>query len=108
MKQLTLGFAGFGLIGGSIARSLKASRENTEIIVYSRRKNPDLEQGKQDGVIDQIVYSIDNTFHRCDVIFLCAPVLINIALLKQLKPIISPRFLHLKTSYIGQYFYDHL
>lgn len=39
MKHLELGFVGFGLIGGSIARSLKKQNEDVSVHVYSRRKN---------------------------------------------------------------------
>ena len=90
MKQLNSGFIGFGLIGGSIARVLKKKNVDISITVYSRRKNPDLEQGVAEGVIDQLVYEIDETFSHCDIIFLCAPVLKNLDFLPVLKDIISP------------------
>lgn len=90
MKHLNLGFIGFGLIGGSIARVLKKKNVDISITVYSRRKNPDLEQGVAEGVIDQLVYEIDETFSHCDIIFLCAPVLKNLDFLPVLKDIISP------------------
>lgn len=38
MKQLTIGFLGLGLIGGSIARSIRKNFPSCRIIVYSRRK----------------------------------------------------------------------
>ena len=42
MKHLELGFIGFGLIGGSIARALKKQNLDITIKVYTRRKNPEL------------------------------------------------------------------
>lgn len=89
MKQLTIGFLGLGLIGGSIARSIRKIFPSCRIIVYSRRKNEDLLQGQKDGIISDITYAIDAHFSECDIIFLCAPVLQNIQFLEQLKPLIN-------------------
>ncbi len=89
MKQLTIGFLGLGLIGGSIARSIRKNFPSCRIIVYSRRKNEDLLQGIKDGIISDITYAIDAHFSECDIIFLCAPVLQNIQFLEQLKPLIN-------------------
>jgi len=89
MKHLELGFIGFGLIGGSIARVLKKKNVDVTIRVYTRRKNPDLEVGITEGVIDELLYDIDEKFSTCDIIFLCAPVLKNIELFKKLKPLIT-------------------
>ena len=89
MKQLTIGFLGLGLIGGSIARSIRKIFPSCRIIVYSRRKNEDLLQGIKDGIISDITYAIDAHFSECDIIFLCAPVLQNIQFLEQLKPLIN-------------------
>ena len=89
MKKITIGFLGLGLIGGSIARSIKKKYPDSQILVYSRRKNEDLIQGQKDGIIDSIFYTIDSHFTPCDIIFLCAPVLQNIKFLSILKPILS-------------------
>ena len=89
MKQLTIGFLGLGLIGGSIARSIRKNFPSCRIIVYSRRKNEDLLQGIKDGIISDITYAIDAHFSECNIIFLCAPVLQNIQFLEQLKPLIN-------------------
>lgn len=98
MKKQTLGFLGFGLIGGSIARTLKkrcpenAPQAQNELFihVYTRRNNPDLDTGVEEGVIDKLHYEIGEWLSECDIIFLCAPVLINIRLLEQIKPFITP------------------
>ena len=90
MKQLELGFIGFGLIGGSIARAIKKKKADTTIRVYTRRHNPDLIQGMSEGVIDELLYDIDGRLSSCDVLFLCAPVLQNADFLPQLKNIVKP------------------
>ena len=90
MKHLELGFIGFGLIGGSIARSVKKKHLDLSIKVYTRRHNPHLEKGVEEGIIDELLYSIDEHFSSCDIIFLCAPVLKNIDFLSILKPLVNP------------------
>ena len=87
MKRLNLGFIGFGLIGGSIAKALKKRGADIRVLVYSRRKNPDLETGMEDGVIDEIVYEINDAFSSCDIIFLCAPVQRILDLLPSVKQV---------------------
>lgn len=89
MKDLDIGFLGLGLIGGSIARAIKKEYPKTKIQVYTRRKNPDLEKGIEQGIISNLVYTIDEHFSSCDIIFLCAPVLQNIKFLPILKPLLS-------------------
>ncbi len=88
-KELIIGFLGLGLIGGSIAKAIRANHPKAVIRVYTRRKNPDLEQGKKDGVITSLHYDINEDFSDCDVIFLCAPVLRNIDFLEQIKPFLK-------------------
>lgn len=88
MNDTTIGFFGLGLIGGSIARAIRSKHPENRIIVYSRRKNPDLEEGVREGVIDTLVYEINESFASCDILFLCAPVLTNIDALHKLKPLI--------------------
>jgi Prephenate dehydrogenase len=92
MDDVTAGFIGFGLIGGSIARALKELNQNCKILAfnyYEGKANSSLEQALQDHTIDGICTSLTDGFQTCDIIFLCAPVLMNIAYLKQLKPIIK-------------------
>ncbi|MBO6109227.1 MAG: prephenate dehydrogenase [Eubacterium sp.] len=89
MKRLNLGFIGFGLIGGSIARAIKRESAGFNILVYSRRKNPALDKGVKEGVIDRIVYEIDDSFSECDIIFLCAPVEKNIEFMKMVKGVMK-------------------
>lgn len=38
MKDLTIGFIGLGLIGGSIARGIKRSRRDVRIMAYMRSR----------------------------------------------------------------------
>lgn len=89
MKHQTIGFIGLGLIGGSIAKALRVKRPDDMFIAYNRSKNS-LIDAMADGTINQATDSIGPAFSECDIIFLCAPVSVNIRCLEQLKSIIKP------------------
>ncbi len=86
--NLTVGFIGFGLMGGSIARSLKQQINNCRIMVYSRSQAP-LMRAYEDGNIDVILPQIGSEFLECDFIFLCTPVEFNNYYLDLIKPYVS-------------------
>lgn len=89
--SLHIGFIGFGLIGGAIAKSLKIVHPEYNITAYNRYypdKNPSFILAEKENVIDNIIGSL-NDLSGCDIIFLCAPVLKNISYLKELKGIIK-------------------
>lgn len=93
MSNITVGFIGFGLIGGSIAKSMKEDHSDYNIIAfnyYQNKTNQSLETALTDGTIDSITTDLQKDFKDCDIIFLCAPVLTNIEYLKELKEIIKP------------------
>lgn len=83
-----IGFIGFGLIGGSLAKSLKKYNVTEKIIAYDVNKTS-LNMAKSDGIIDEIASSIEDDFSDCDIIFLCCPVQVNIDMVKLLAPIIK-------------------
>ena len=68
------GFIGLGLIGGSIAKGLKAEDPECRICAYMRT-TARLEMARSEGIVDVILGSAcDERLADCDVIFLCAPV----------------------------------
>ena len=85
MTESVIGFIGFGLIGGSIAKGLKRHDPNLTIMAYMRSTQK-LEQAKQGGIIDLALTGVDEHFRSCDIIFLCTPVEYNEAYLKAVKP----------------------
>ena len=92
MSAKHFGFIGFGLIGGSIARAIKALVKETTTLTafqYSEKASPSLTLAKKDGVLDNITANLTD-FASCDMIFLCAPVQKNLEYLTRLKDIISP------------------
>ena len=89
MNTQTIGFIGLGLIGGSIAKALRIKHPDARFIAYNRSK-ASLIEAMADGTINQAMDQIGPAFSECDLIFLCAPVSVNIRCLEQLKPIIKP------------------
>ena len=59
MKQLTIGFIGLGLIGGSIAKALRAAVPETSIIAYDVNKKT-LAQARAEGIADIITETIED------------------------------------------------
>ncbi len=90
MNTLTCGFIGLGLIGGSIAKAVRAAVPDARLISYDT--NPaSLQLAYDEHIIDEPRRSIDDAFASCDYIFLCAPVSYNEANLLALKKYLSPR-----------------
>lgn len=82
------GFIGFGLIGGSIAQALRDIYPDSDIMAYNyyeTKPNERLEYAKAQGTLSRISTSLSD-FSECDVIFLCAPVIKNVAYMEKLKP----------------------
>lgn len=73
LNNLCLGFAGLGLIGGSIAKTVKRISPSTIIIAYNRTHSV-LEAARAEGIIDVVCNEINDNFKECDYIFLCMPV----------------------------------
>ena len=97
MNDMTIGFIGFGLIGGSIARALKELNSKNTLIAYSYhakstrvKTRNGLEEALADHILDYVYYDLQEGFPSCDIIFLCAPVLTNISYLALLKDLIKP------------------
>lgn len=88
MKDMTAGFIGLGLIGGSIAKGLKRSDTSIKIMAYMRTREK-LEQAKKDGIVDVILDGIDEKLSECDIIFLCTPVEYNADYLRQIQPLLK-------------------
>lgn len=89
MKDSVIGFIGFGLIGGSIARGLKRACPDTKIMAYMRTRSK-LEQAHRDGIVDVILDGVGEPLRECDVIFLCTPVEFNAKYLSSVRPYLKP------------------
>ncbi len=81
----TLGFIGFGLIGGSIAKGLKKKDPSIRIMAYARNTS-NLEVAQEDGLVNVILDTpYSERLSECDMIFLCAPVESNISYMQKIS-----------------------
>ena len=85
MKDMTFGFIGLGLIGGSIAKGLKRANPNHYIMAYARHRET-LDAALADGAINEALDGIGERLSACDYIFLCTPVSFNEEYLTAIRP----------------------
>ncbi len=88
MSLQKVGFIGLGLIGGSIAKRLKAIHPQLTVIAAAGHAETVAEAFRQGLTANETPCEIRD-FYDCDYIFLCAPVLKNIEYLRQLSGNIS-------------------
>lgn len=88
-KPFSVGFIGLGLIGGSIAKSIRRIFPDYNITAFDVDAEA-LQAAVSDGTVNQAVTQVDGSFSKCDYIFLCAPVHYNIEYLSTLKSLIKP------------------
>lgn len=88
MEIKTVGFVGLGLIGGSIAKAIKAFHPEIQIMAYMRTTDTLIEAANE-GTVDIACTAVDGQFSACDCIFLCAPVSTNAGYLEALKSVIK-------------------
>ncbi len=103
----SIGFLGLGLIGGSIAKALKAAWPEIRLTVYDQ-KDETLTLAKKEGVADIITHAIDASFGSCDYIFLCAPVAANAKNLTALKEYLSPHCLLTDVGSVKSGIHSHI
>lgn len=88
MANLTCGFIGLGLIGGSVAKAIKKALPDTRIIAYDINTDS-LNLALSEHIVDVAALAVDETFRPCDYLFLCAPVSHNAQNLNQVKKVLS-------------------
>lgn len=82
---MKIGFIGLGLIGGSIAKTIKKKLPETEIFAYDTDSGS-LDHALKDGAIDSALTDFSpNLYSDLDIVFLCAPVHSNTEYLSALK-----------------------
>jgi len=88
MEIKKIGFIGLGLIGGSLAKTLKRKYDDINIIATSGHSST-VKNAYELGLIDNEFPATIEGLASCDIIFLCAPVQQNVEYLAQLKPYIK-------------------
>ena len=87
MKIETIGIIGLGLIGGSLAKTIRRKQPELTLIGYDSDSSSILD-AMNDGIINFAAKEVGSDFAKCDLLFLCAPVSVNLKLLSQLKEIL--------------------
>ncbi len=83
MKIKSVGIAGLGLIGGSLAKAIKA--ENNGVVISGFDFSEVIEKAVKQKIIDQPLYSSDDLL-QCDLIILALPIYSSINLFNELYP----------------------
>ncbi len=81
---------GLGLIGGSLARALRASGFCARLLGYGHRE-PSLRRGVELGVIDAFTLDLDEVIAEADVLVLCTPTLVAADVLREILPRLQGR-----------------
>ena len=83
-----IAFIGLGLIGGSIAKSIR--RVHPEDYLYAYDISPvNLEAAVADGTVNEVLSCLDDRLRTCHFIFLCMPVNFMPDYLDQIAPYLS-------------------
>ncbi len=83
---------GLGLIGGSLAKALKARQAVAEVVGWGHRESS-LQTGLQLGVIDRYELDLAEAVRDADIVVIATPTLIAEQMLVQLVPLVGPRTL---------------
>jgi cyclohexadieny/prephenate dehydrogenase len=81
---------GLGLIGGSLARALRASGFSQRFIGYGHRE-ASLQRGIALGVIDEYTLDLDEAIERADILVICTPTLTAAQMLEHILPRLAAR-----------------
>lgn len=80
----TIGFIGLGLIGGSIARTIRKFHPDYRLIAFDKDRSA-LAEAVSLNVINGICDIDDEQLYNCDYLFLCAPVEFNVEYMEKIK-----------------------
>ncbi|WP_105614235.1 prephenate dehydrogenase [Vallitalea okinawensis] len=88
MQSLNIGIIGLGLIGGSLAKAIKRSHPQIDIVAFDQNEKS-LLLAKEQGIINSYTLTIDSAFSTRDIIFLCLPVEKNQHVISQLTDLVN-------------------
>ena len=80
---------GLGLIGGSLAKSLREQRVCANVVGFDRDQR-EMQEGLRLGVIDSMAENLAEEVASADLVVLAVPVKATEAVLEQIKPFLTP------------------
>ena len=107
MSTLTCGFIGLGLIGGSIAKAIRIAIPDAYLIAYDINESS-LQLAVTEGILNTYCTEINDSFHDCDYIFLCAPVSHNDNNLVVLKNYLNPETILTDVGSVKTGIHEHI
>lgn len=88
----TIGFIGLGLIGGSVARTIRKFHPDYHLLAFDTDREA-LAEAVSSNIIDGICDIEDERFRSCDYIFLCAPVEFNVEYMEKMKDSLGENYI---------------
>ena len=88
----TIGFIGLGLIGGSVARTIRKFHPDYHLLAFDTDREA-LAEAVSSNIIDGVCDIEDERFRSCDYIFLCAPVEFNVEYMEKMKDSLGENFI---------------
>ena len=85
----TIGFIGLGLIGGSLAKTIRRTHPEIRLIAWDPEETA-LKQAFSEGTVQKTCPGITEDFAACDCIFLCTAASDAEELLPQIKAVMRP------------------
>ncbi len=83
MEYKNIAIAGLGLIGGSLAKTIR--RKYPDAVIYGIDQNQKtLKDAQNEGVINYIADNVSSVAGSADIIFLCAPIKVNLDMISEL------------------------
>ncbi len=84
MNTGKIAVAGLGLIGGSLVKTIK--RKHPDTVIYGiGREDGSAGEALRDGTADEIFPELTPEILDCDILFLCAPIPVNIKFIERLS-----------------------
>lgn len=83
-----IGIIGIGFLGGSLIKSLSKSKKINNIIAYDINEES-LKMALREKTITTYTTKIDDSFSKCDIIFICTPVSFISGYIERLKNIVK-------------------
>lgn len=80
---------GLGLIGGSLAKSLREQRACVNVVGFDRDQR-EMQEGLRLGVIDSMAENLAEEVSSADLVVLAVPVKATESVLEQIKPFLTP------------------
>jgi len=96
-QVMEIGIIGLGLIGGSLAKALKAGNRNIRIIACDRQAQ-DLARASAEHVVDMTADVPEEAFRGCSIIFLSTPVAAMRGVIARLRPHLAPNCILVDTG----------